>query len=245
MKVLLIQDVDNLGYAGEVKKVANGFGRNYLIPQNLAVVATPGALKQAETIRKAAEKHRASAMADAQAIANQLVDVELLFERRAGETGKLYGSVTSGDIAEAIEAKTGIAIDKRKVALPEPIRSLGEQTVTIKLMIDVSATIKTEVLPLGGVLERERLSEAEQAQIEAAAAPPEAEAGEVVADDTPVNETPAEIEAEVDDAPASETEPEAAAEAPADETPAEVETENEDAEPEVEEAEEDEEETDE
>jgi large subunit ribosomal protein L9 len=250
MKVLLIQDVDNLGYAGEVKKVANGFGRNYLIPQNLAVVATPGALKQAETIRKAAEKHRATAMADAQAIANQLVDVELLFERRAGETGKLYGSVTSGDIAEAIEAKTGIAIDKRKVALPEPIRSLGEQMVTIKLMIDVSATIKAEVLPLGGVLERERLSEAEQAKIEAAAAPPEAAAAEVAAAETPVDETPAEIETEGDDAPASETEPDTAAEAPAaetpvDETPAEVEAENEDAETEAEESEEDEEETDE
>jgi large subunit ribosomal protein L9 len=234
MQVLLIQDVDNLGYAGEVKKVANGFGRNYLIPQNLAVVATPGALKQAETIRKAAEKHRAQAMADAQAIANQLVGVQLLFERRAGETGKLYGSVTSGDIAEAVETKTGIAIDKRKVALPEPIRSLGEQTVTIKLMIDVSATIKVEVLPLGGVLERERLSEAEQAKIEAEAAPPEAATAEAVVDDTPVDETSAEIKAEVDDAPVSETEPEAAAEAPAvetpvDETPAEIEAEVDDA----------------
>jgi ribosomal protein L9 len=203
-------------------------------------------LKQAETIRKAAEKHRAQAMADAQAIANQLVDVELLFERRAGETGKLYGSVTSGDIAESVEAKTGIAIDKRKVALPEPIRSLGEQTVTIKLMIDVSVTIKVEVLPLGGVLERERLSEAEQAKIEAEVAPPEAAAAEVAVVDTPVDETPAEIKAEVDAAPASETEPEAAAaETPVDETPAEVEAEDEDAETEAEEAGEDEEETDE
>lgn len=161
MKVLLIEDVDNLGYAGDVKTVANGYGRNYLIPQRLAVLATPGALKQAETIRKAAEKRRAHEKEDAEAIASQLVGLELLFERRAGETGKLYGSVTSADIAEAIEAKTGIALDKRKVALPEPIRNLGEQEVLIKLMIEVKTTIKVEVLPQGGILERSRLEEAE------------------------------------------------------------------------------------
>ena len=167
MKVLLIQDVDNLGYAGDVKKVANGFGRNYLLPQNLAVLATPGTLKQAETIRKAAEKRRAQETEDAQAIANQLQGLELIFERRAGETGKLYGSVTSSDIAEAILGKTQIDVDRRKVSLHEPIRNLGRQEVTIKLMIDVSTQIKVDVVPLGGILERERLSEAEVAEIEA------------------------------------------------------------------------------
>jgi large subunit ribosomal protein L9 len=157
MKVLLIQDVDNLGYAGDVKTVANGFGRNYLIPQNMAVIATPGALKQADTIRKTAEKRRAQQTADAQAVANQIADLQLVFERRAGETGKLYGSVTSTDIVEAIQAKTGIEVDRRKVALPEPIRSLGEQEVIIKLLIDVNATIKVLVVPEGGVLEKEQL----------------------------------------------------------------------------------------
>jgi len=166
MRVLLIKDVDNLGYAGDVKVVANGFGRNYLIPQELAVPATPGAMKQAETIRKAAEKQRARETEDARAIANQLAGLELLFERRAGETGKLYGSVTSADIAEAITKKTGIDLDKRKVALPEPIRNLGKEEVPIKLMINVSAAIKVEVLPLGGILERERLSEDEVREIE-------------------------------------------------------------------------------
>lgn len=165
MKVLLIQDVDNLGYAGDVKKVADGFGRNYLIPRNMAVLATPGALKQAETVRKAAEKRRAYEMADAQATANQLAGLALYFERRAGETGKLYGSVTSGDIADGIKAKNGLEIDKRKVALPEPIRQLGEQEVAIKLMIDVATTIKVHVLPEGGILERERLSKAEEAKL--------------------------------------------------------------------------------
>lgn len=197
MKVLLIQDVDNLGYAGDIKKVANGFGRNYLLPQGMAVLATPGAMKQAETIRKAAEKHRAQEMEDAKAIANQIANLELVFERRAGETGKLYGSVTSGDIAEAIMEKTDIDIDKRKVSLPEPIRNLGEQQVIIKLMIDVSTEIKVEVLPLGGILERERMSEAEAAAAEASAEDETtAEAEAAVESETPVEEEPAAEEAE-------------------------------------------------
>lgn len=166
MRVLLIKDVDNLGYAGDVKQVADGFGRNYLLPQQLAVLATPGAIKQAETIRKVAEKQRAQETADAQAIANQINGLQLLFERRAGETGKLYGSVTAADIAEIILKKTGINLDKRKVALPEPIRNLGKESVPVKLMMDVTANVTVEVLPLGGILERERLSEEEVKVIE-------------------------------------------------------------------------------
>lgn len=178
MKVLLIKDVDNLGYAGEVKEVADGFGRNFLLPRSLAVLATTGALKQAETIRKVAEKQRAQERADAQAISNQLANLELLFERRAGETGKLYGSVTSGDIAEAIQEKTGIELDKRKVALPEPIRTLGEHEVIIKLMIEVAVTIKVQVLPEGGIVElqRQRAASAAAAEAAAAEAPAETEA---------------------------------------------------------------------
>ncbi len=210
MQVLLIEDVDNLGYAGDVKKVANGFGRNYLIPQQLAVLATSGALKQAETIRNAAEKRRAQETDDANAIANQISGLKIVFERRAGETGKLYGSVTSGDIAEAIEAKSEIVIDKRKVSLAEPVRNLGVQEVTIKLMIDVSTTINVEVLPLGGILERERLSQAEVDQIEAEAT------GEVIAEATPIEEVVAEetpaVEAAVEEAVAEVTADEESAE---------------------------------
>jgi large subunit ribosomal protein L9 len=205
MKVLLIQDVDNLGYAGDVKKVANGYGRNYLLPQQLAVLATPGALKQAETIRKAAEKRRAQETADAQAVANQLTGLKLLFERRAGETGKLYGSVTSGDIAEAIHEKTGIELDKRKVAVPEPIRSLGEQEVPIKLMIDVTTSITVEVVPLGGILERERLEEVE-AEVAEAETEAEEAIDDVVAAAAEVAESPVEEE---DEEPVLESEPEA------------------------------------
>ena len=199
MKVLLIQDVDNLGYAGDVKNVANGYGRNFLIPHRMAVLATPGSLKQAETIRKAAEKHRAQQMEDAQAMANQLANLELVFERRAGETGKLYGSVTSTDIVEAIQARTEIDVDKRKVALPEPIRMLGQQEVSIKLMIDVTATLKVTVLPEGGVLEKEHLEEEEM-------------------EEAPLAETPAESEAEAETPIEDEVKVEPAAEEEAGET---------------------------
>jgi large subunit ribosomal protein L9 len=223
MRVLLIQDVDNLGYAGDVKKVANGYGRNYLLPQSLAVLATPGALKQAETIRKAAEKRRALEKEDAQAIANQFEGLHLLFEQRAGETGKLYGSVTSGDIAQEVEAKTGIALDKRKVALPEPIRNLGEQEVTIKLMIDVATTIKVEVLPLGGMLERERLTQAEEVQLEAEALGVEVEELEMEIAAAEASADDASAETVVPEAAAVEEEAESAAEASGDEVLAEAE----------------------
>jgi large subunit ribosomal protein L9 len=210
MNVLLIQDVDNLGYAGDVKEVANGYGRNYLIPQKMAVLATPGALKQAETIRKAAEKRRAQETADAQSVAGQLAGLELAFERRAGETGKLYGSVTSADIAEAIMAKTEIEVDRRRVALPEPIRSLGEQEVTIKLMIDVSATVKVTVLPEGGILERERLEELdeEEADVSADVSAEVSAEGEVEAE---ASETEEAVETAVETAAEKETDDDEAA----------------------------------
>ncbi len=253
MKVLLIQDVDNLGYAGDVKKVANGFGRNYLLPQELAVLATPGALKQAETIRKAAEKHRAKETEDAQAISGQISGLELAFERRAGETGKLYGSVTSGDIATAITEKTEIEIDKRKVSLPEPIRALGKQEVTIKLMIDVSTSVNVEVLPLGGILERERLSQVEVDKIEAEASGEEVEetavteesvtegsvTEESVTEESVAEESPAEETAVAEESPAEEAEvaeespaeeAEFAAESPAEETAVAAESPTEEAE---------------
>jgi large subunit ribosomal protein L9 len=203
MQILLLQDVDNLGYAGDVKKVADGFGRNYLLPRNLAVLATPGALKQSETIRKAAEKRRAHEMADAQAMANQLAGVELYFERRAGETGKLYGSVTSGDIADGLKTKTGLEIDKRKVALPEPIRQLGQQEVTIKLMIDVATSVKVHVLPEGGILERERLTKAEEAKALAAVVQPASEPEAKIAEPE-IEEVEAKVEEPEIDEPLTE-----------------------------------------
>ena len=149
MKVLLLQDVDNLGLAGDVAEVANGYGRNYLIPQKLAVLATPSALRQAEAVRRAGEAQRARQKADAEAIKGQIDGALLVFERRAGERDKLYGSVTAQDIANALNEKFGLDIHKRKVVLPEPIRSLGEWDIPIRLMVEVSATVHVVVIQEG------------------------------------------------------------------------------------------------
>jgi len=149
MKVLLLQDVDNLGLAGDVVKVAPGYGRNYLMPQKLAVLATPGAIKQAVSIRQAGEIKRAREKADAEATANQIRGKILVFERRAGNRGQLYGSVTVTDIARELGNKVGLEIDRRKISLPEPLRTLGEWDVTVRLMIGVSATVHVVIIPEG------------------------------------------------------------------------------------------------
>jgi large subunit ribosomal protein L9 len=149
MEVLLLQDVDNLGLAGDITNVADGYGRNYLLPQELAVLATSSARKQAEAIRKAGEARRAREKADAQAIANQLRDVVLVFERRAGDREQLYGSVTSRDIVTEIETKHALEIDRRKLVLPEPLRSLGEFEVEVRLMVEVSVNLKVVVIKEG------------------------------------------------------------------------------------------------
>jgi large subunit ribosomal protein L9 len=132
MKVLLKQDVENLGYAGEVHKVAPGYGRNYLIPQGLAVLATPGMMKQADAWRKKAEARRAQLRAEYEALAAKIQDVTLKFTAKAGNTGKLYGSITTSQIADELNAVLGTDIDRRKVGV-EPLRQLGEHKVVVRL----------------------------------------------------------------------------------------------------------------
>lgn len=149
MDVLLLQDVDNLGLAGDAVKVKPGYARNFLIPQRLAMLATSGALKQAEAIRKSGEIRRAQEKADAEAIVNQIEGVLLVFERRAGDRGQLYGSVTVAEIAAALSEKVSIEIDRRKIRLPEPLRSLGDYEVTVRLMVEVSTTIQVAVIQEG------------------------------------------------------------------------------------------------
>jgi large subunit ribosomal protein L9 len=141
MKVLLIETVDNLGSAGEVKKVADGYARNFLIPKGLAVPATAGALKQAELRRQAESRHQKQETVKAESLARTLSQVTLTFQVKAGEKDKLYGSITSADIAEAFERETGQAIDKRKVELEEPIRELGSYDVPIKLLLDFAPRV--------------------------------------------------------------------------------------------------------
>lgn len=135
MKVLLKQDIENIGLAGEVHKVADGFGRNFLLPQGLAVVASPGMLKQAIVWRKKAEARRAELHAEYEALSAKIEAVRLTFTARAGETGKLYGSITTSQIADELNEKLGTEIDRRKVGI-EPLRQLGEHKVVVRLSGD-------------------------------------------------------------------------------------------------------------
>ena len=135
MKVLLKVDVDNLGYAGEVHTVADGFGRNFLLPKGLAVKATPDVMKQAEAWRKRAEAHRAELRAEYDLLSEKIRAVSLTFIARAGDSGKLYGSITTAQIADKLNEKLGTEIDRRKVG-GEPLRQLGEHHIPVRLSAD-------------------------------------------------------------------------------------------------------------
>jgi large subunit ribosomal protein L9 len=135
MKVLLKKDVDNVGFAGEVHAVSDGFGRNYLLPNGLALLATPGAVKQAESWRKKAETHRAELRAEYELLSSRIREVHLVFKARAGESGKLFGSITTAMIADEMNNVLGTEIDRRKVGL-ESLRQLGEHKVVVRLSGD-------------------------------------------------------------------------------------------------------------
>jgi len=136
MKVLLIQDVFKLGRAGDVKKVADGYGRNYLIPQGLAILATEGALKQVEHIKKVASERRAVLNKELGAISEQIDGLELNFPVKAGETGRLYGSVTTAMITDTILAETGIEVDRKQIDT-QPIKLLGVHKAQVRLTMDL------------------------------------------------------------------------------------------------------------
>ena len=148
MKVLLIKDVYKLGRAGDVKKVADGYGRNFLIPQGMAVLATEGALKQADRIRQKAAERRAIVNEEMSVVAEALGKIQLSFGARAGETGKLYGSITSQDVAEQIQQLTGYAIKRQQIDM-QPLRTLGEHTIRIRLTMDLIPEIKAVVFREG------------------------------------------------------------------------------------------------
>ncbi len=137
MEVLLLKDVEGLGHAGEIKKVAGGYARNFLIPRGLAVVADKGARKQAAHLREATERQQARQTSAAQALANKLSELTLRFTAKAGENDRLYGSITAADIVEAIEREIGQAVDRRHVELEHPIRELGTHQVAIRLMPNI------------------------------------------------------------------------------------------------------------
>lgn len=185
MKVLLIKDVYNLGRAGDIKKVADGYGRNYLLPQNLAVLATPGALNQVEKIREEAVKRRAILNEEMGAVAEVISKVTLSFAAKAGETGKLYGSITTQDIATALKEKSGVEIKRQQIDI-QPIRTLGEYTANIRLTMDLIPSVSIVVYREGEANPTEAAAEPVAVETPAAEAPA-------------VEETPA-----VDEAPAAE-----------------------------------------
>jgi len=141
MKVILTQAVKGLGEAGTVKDVADGYGRNYLIPRGLARPATEGAQKQIELEQTAVARREKRLLGEAEVFAKALSALELTFQAKAGEGDRLYGSITSADIAEQIVKKVHTDLDKRKIVLEEPIRELGTHQVTIKLMSNVTAEV--------------------------------------------------------------------------------------------------------
>jgi large subunit ribosomal protein L9 len=149
MKVLLTQDIFNLGHAGDVKNVADGYGRNFLLPRGMAILATPAALKRAERLKAAATEKRAREKADIDALSSVIGGSTFTFNVRAGEKGKLYGSITATQIADAISQKLGSEFDKRKVALREPIREVGTYSVPIRLSADASPNVTVVVQPEG------------------------------------------------------------------------------------------------
>jgi large subunit ribosomal protein L9 len=152
MKVMLIKDVYKLGRAGEVRKVADGYGRNFLLPQGLAVLATPGALKQVEKIKAQAEIRRGEKNTELKGLAEQVAGAVLTFTAKAGETGKLYGSITTQDVANALEEQARFEVKRQQIDM-QPIRELGEFIAHVRLTMDLVPEIKIIVRREGEALE--------------------------------------------------------------------------------------------
>lgn len=148
MNVLLIEDVPSLGRTGDVVSVKPGYGRNYLLPQGLGVLATKSAVRQADNLRRNAERLRARDLSDAQDFAKVLASLKLTFERKVGEKGRLFGSVTNADVAERISEtmKLDDELDKRKVLLEEPIKALGDYSVEVYVHPEVTGTVSVQVI---------------------------------------------------------------------------------------------------
>ena len=146
VKVILREHVEHLGEPGEIVSVAPGYARNFLLPKGLAFTATPGNLKQLEHQRNAWSAREAQEVGEAEALAAKIGEVELSVRKKAGESGTLYGSVTSSEIAEMLAAK-GVEVDRRRIVLEEPIKALGEYEIRVKIHRKVDGQLKLEVVP--------------------------------------------------------------------------------------------------
>src|SRR5205085_4323566 len=148
MEVILREHVEKLGERGEIVKVADGYARNYLLPRKLALLATDGNKKHVERERKIVEQRESEEKGQAEGIAARLNAIDIVIVRRVGDTDQLYGSVTSGDIADFLKTK-GFEIDRRKLIMPEAIKSLGEHTVPLRMHRDVTISLKVQVAKEG------------------------------------------------------------------------------------------------
>ena len=146
MKVVLRDDVEKLGLKGDLVDVADGYARNYLVPRGLALRATKGVVAQSEAMRRNREAREVRDREAAQDLAGRLTGAPLQVKARAGEGGKLFGSVTTADIAAAVEAATGVELDRRTITLAEPIRELGDAEVPVKLHADVQVVLAVSVV---------------------------------------------------------------------------------------------------
>jgi large subunit ribosomal protein L9 len=208
MKVLLLKDVYKLGRAGDIKKVADGYGRNYLLPQGMAVLATSEALKMADRIREKANVQRAIINQEMDAVGKQIADLSLVFPAKASETGKLYGSVTTQMIAEAIKSKSGVEIARRQID-SQPLRMLGEYKVPIRLTVDLIPTINVIVYREGeaistAVSSTPAAQTVEEQVTEAEPEPADVEEPETEAETEVTEESEAEAETEATEKPEAE-----------------------------------------
>ncbi|HKF92940.1 MAG TPA: 50S ribosomal protein L9 [Acidimicrobiia bacterium] len=147
MKVVLRDDVENVGRKGDLIEVTDGFARNFLVPRGLAMKATKGVVQQAEAMRRNREARDARDREAAQALADQLTGRRIELRARAGEGGRLFGSVTPADVVDAVRAQTGVELDRRKTQLAEPLKELGAVEVPVRLHADVEATLTVDVVP--------------------------------------------------------------------------------------------------
>ena len=145
MKVVFLQDVPSVARAGEIKEVANGYGRNFLIPRKLAMLATSGAMSTLEAQLRAEARGQAQTEDELRELANHLDGREIIVAARVGANERLYGSITTADIAAEIESATGLAVDRRRIELNEPIRQLGSYEIDIRLAKDIVPKIRVTV----------------------------------------------------------------------------------------------------
>lgn len=145
MKIILLEDVKGTGKAGEVVDVNPGYGRNFLMPKKLAKEATPANLRELEKIKAENAAKRAEDYDSAKAMAERLEDIVLVIKTKGGEGGKLFGSITSKDLSDALQEQHGIEVDRKKIQMDAPIKQMGEHTVDIKLFAEVSGKIKVIV----------------------------------------------------------------------------------------------------